>query len=400
MKKLSGIIVLLLAGAALYLALKTSPIDPLAWDAPAAPQMTGVLEPNDTLMKAELLGQGQLHGPEDTAVDSQGRVYAGLADGRVVRLDASGKVETFVDTGGRPLGMDFDAAGNLILADAWKGLLRIDPQGKVETLATEADGVPFAFTDDLDIASDGRIYFSDASSKFHQPDYILDLLEARPHGRLLRYDPSTGKTEVLLKDLYFANGVALSANEDFVLVNETYRYRITRYWLKGEKAGQHEVFIDNLPGLPDNLQGDRKGTFWVALPTPRKADADFLHRHPWLKAQLAKLPRMFLPADRLRAGHRHRRTGQDRPQPARHQRPPPAHDHLGEAGGRPALLRQPGKRPDRPPGDPLKRPRRKARRKRRAKPIGQASRGIEHRSGYLGTSRFCMSGQIPAAGRG
>lgn len=88
MKKLSGIIVLLLAGAALYLALKTSPIDPLAWDAPAAPQMTGVLEPNDTLMKAELLGQGQLHGPEDTAVDSQGRVYAGLADGRVVRLDA------------------------------------------------------------------------------------------------------------------------------------------------------------------------------------------------------------------------------------------------------------------------------------------------------------------------
>ncbi len=152
-----------------------------------------------------------------------------------------------------------------------------------------------ACSEDLDIASDGRIYFSDASSKFHQPDYILDLLEARPHGRLLRYDPSTGKTEVLLKDLYFANGVALSANEDFVLVNETYRYRITRYWLKGEKAGQHEVFIDNLPGLPDNLQGDRKGTFWVALPTPRKADADFLHRHPWLKAQLAKLPRMFLP---------------------------------------------------------------------------------------------------------
>lgn len=45
MKKLSGIIVLLLAGAALYLALKTSPIDPLAWDAPAAPQMTGSSNP-------------------------------------------------------------------------------------------------------------------------------------------------------------------------------------------------------------------------------------------------------------------------------------------------------------------------------------------------------------------
>ena len=295
LKKLLALPVLLLLAAALYLALTPSPIDPLPWEAPEAPPMTAVLEPNDTLMKAELLARGQIHGPEDTTVDAQGRVYAGLHDGRVVRVLADDSVETFADTGGRPLGMDFDAAGNLILADAYKGLLRIDPQGRIEVLTTEADGLPFAFTDDLDIASDGIIYFSDASSRFQQPDYLLDLLEARPHGRLLSYDPSTGETRVLLDDLYFANGVALSANEDFVLVNETYRYRITRYWLKGERAGQHEVFIDNLPGLPDNLQGDRKGTFWVALPTPRKADADFLHRHPWLKAQLAKLPRALWP---------------------------------------------------------------------------------------------------------
>ncbi|AYC33681.1 SMP-30/gluconolactonase/LRE family protein [Pseudomonas cavernae] len=295
MKKLLGLIALLLAAAAVYLALTPSPIDPLAWDAPKAPAMTGVLEPNDTLMKAELLAQGQIHGPEDSAVDGQGRIYAGLHDGKIVRLGSDGSPQTFADTGGRPLGMDFDAAGQLIVADAYKGLLRIDPQGQIKVLATEADGVPFRFTDDLDIASDGRIYFTDASAKFQQPDYLLDLLEARPHGRLLRYDPATGKTEVLLKDLYFANGVALSAKEDFVLVNETYRYRITRYWLQGAKAGQHEVFIDNLPGLPDNLQGDRAGTFWVALPSPRKADADFLHRHPWLKAQIAKLPRALWP---------------------------------------------------------------------------------------------------------
>ncbi|CAD5107720.1 SMP-30/gluconolactonase/LRE family protein [Zestomonas carbonaria] len=295
MKKLLGLVVLLLAAGAAYLAVTPSPIDPLAWDAPTAPTMTGVLEPNDTLMKAELLAKGEVHGPEDTAVDGQGRVYAGLHDGRVVRIGADGAVQTFADTGGRPLGMDFDAQGNLIVADAYKGLLRIDPQGNIAVLATEADGVPFRFTDDLDIASDGRIYFSDASSKFEQPDYLLDLLEARPHGRLLRHDPATGKTETLLGDLYFANGVALSKDEDFVLVNETYRYRIQRYWLKGDKAGTHEVFIDNLPGLPDNLQGDRAGTFWVALPTPRKADADFLHRNPWLKAQLAKLPRALWP---------------------------------------------------------------------------------------------------------
>ncbi|MEO4047365.1 SMP-30/gluconolactonase/LRE family protein [Pseudomonas sp. CAU 1711] len=298
MKKLLGLLALSIAGAGTYLAVTPSPIDPLAWQPQPAPAMTGALEPNDALMKAELLALGQVQGPEDSAVDAQGRLYAGLHDGRVVRI-AEDRVETFADTGGRPLGMDFDAAGNLILADAYKGLLRIDPQGQIEVLSTETDGLPFAFTDDLDIASDGRIYFTDASSRFQQPDYLLDLLEGRPHGRLMRFDPADGTTEVLLDDLYFANGVALSKDEDFVLVNETYRYRIQRYWLKGDKAGQSEVFADNLPGMPDNLQGDGAGTFWVALPTPRKGDADFLQNQPWLKAQLAKLPRALWPKPTL-----------------------------------------------------------------------------------------------------
>lgn len=289
------IVLLLVVAAAAYFALVPSPIDPLPWQAPPAPALSGIMEPNDTLMKAQLLAKGNLQGPEDTAIDAQGRLYAGLQDGRIVQVLDDDSVETFVDTGGRPLGLDFDAHGNLIVADAFKGLLSIDPQRRITVLAQEAEGVPFAFTDDLDIASDGTIYFSDASSRFTQPDYLLDLLEARPHGRLLAYDPASRETRVLLSDLYFANGVALSKAEDFVLVNETYRYRITRYWLKGEKAGTHDVFIENLPGLPDNLQGDRMGTFWVALPTPRKADADFLHQHPWLKAQLAKLPRVLWP---------------------------------------------------------------------------------------------------------
>lgn len=294
MKTLFGLLIVLIACVAIFLAVTPSPINPVAWQAPEAPVMTGVLEPNDTLMKAQLIAKGKVHGPEDTAVDAQGRVYAGLADGRVVRIDGE-TVDTFANTHGRPLGMDFDAAGNLIVADAYKGLLSIDSKGTIKVLTTSAGGVPFMFTDDLAIASDGTIYFSDASSRFAQPDYLLDLLEARPWGRLLSYTPSTGATKVLLKDLYFANGIALSTQEGFVLVNETYRYRISRYWLKGDKAGNHDVFIDNLPGLPDNLESDHAGTFWVAMPSPRKADADFLHQHPWLKAQISKLPRMFWP---------------------------------------------------------------------------------------------------------
>ena len=284
---------------ALYLAwllLSSSPIDPAGWDPPPAPALEGALVPNLDLRKAERLAVGQVAGPEDVAVDAEGRIYGGTVDGRIVRLDAAGgALETFAETGGRPLGLHFDAAGNLVVADAARGLLRIDPQGAVEVLTTEADGVPFRFTDDLDIASDGRIYFSDASSRFDHHHYLFDLLEARPYGRLLRYDPATGTTETLVDDLYFANGIALSQNEDFVLVVETYRYRIQRYWLTGEKAGTSEIFVDNLPGFPDGVSANRRGTFWVACFTVRNSRVDALHPRPDTKAILAKLPKIAWP---------------------------------------------------------------------------------------------------------
>jgi sugar lactone lactonase YvrE len=246
--------------------------------------------PNEKLQEAELIAQGKIRGPEDLAFDAQGRMYTGLEDGRIVRIDGQ-RIDTMIKlTGGRPLGVQFDAQGNLIVCDAWKGLLCIAPDGKVDVLANAADGIPFGCTDNLDIASDEKIYFSDASSKWHLRDYLLDFLEGRPYGRLLVYDPVTKHTTTLIKGLYFANGVALSKNEDFVLVAETYRARIQRYWLKGPKSGTTDIFADNLPGLPDNIDSDRQGRFWVAMVAIRKADTDMVVRHAWLKELVAKLP--------------------------------------------------------------------------------------------------------------
>lgn len=276
--------------------LAPSPIDPAVYEPPTPPALKGVLLPNEDLRASEVLMQGQVTGPEDVAVDSTGRIYGACEDGRIVRLVPEGeghRLETFADTGGRPLGLHFDAAGNLIAADQHRGLLSVSPTGEITVLSTSVGGVPFLFADDLDIASDGRIYFSDASSR--HSDYLYDLLEAKPWGRLLRYDPTSGNTEELLDELYFANGIALSQHEDFVLVNETYRYRIRRYWLKGPKAGTADIFLDNLPGFPDGVSSNRRGTFWVALFTVRNPRADRLHPSPFLKRNLAKLPRSFWP---------------------------------------------------------------------------------------------------------
>jgi len=296
MKKKALIVTLsLITALVLYMALAPSPIDPVAYTPPVKPPLAGVLAPNTALLSAELLAEGRIDGPEDTAVDGAGIVYGGTQDGKIMRVHPGGKLDTFAVTGGRPLGLHFDGKGDLLVCDAYKGLLSIDKQGKVTALATEAEGVPFRFTDDLDVAKDGTVYFTDASDKFFQNDYLLDLLEGRPHGRFLSYDPSTKRVKVLLRGMYFANGVALSRNEDFVLVNETYRYRIRRYWLKGPKAGTSDIFIENLPGFPDNVSANRRGTFWLALFTVRNDLMDRFHPSPALKLLMSKLPRFLWP---------------------------------------------------------------------------------------------------------
>jgi sugar lactone lactonase YvrE len=281
-----GIVILLIIT---LIALK-SPVNPVAYNAQKKPAMTGVLAPNDLLQKAELLVKGKVDSPEEIAADEKGRLYFGTPAGTISRLRPDGVIETFATTGGRPLGMKFDKKGNLIAADAYKGLLSIDSQGLVKILATSAEGVPFKCTDGLDVAKSGTVYFTDASDKFPLKDYLLDILEARPHGRLMRYDPATGKVTVLISGLHYANGVALSKNEDFVLVNETYIYSIHRYWLAGPKAGTSDIFIENLPGFPDNISSNGKGKFWLALFTTRNDMLDALQKYPKIKSLLGKLP--------------------------------------------------------------------------------------------------------------
>lgn len=284
-----------------------SPIDAAGWSPPSRPELAGPLAQNDELVGAEVVAAGRIQGPEDVAFDERGRLYAGSEDGRVYRVTpgegGSEKIEEFADTGGRPLGLRFDAEGNLVVADSERGLLSVSPDGEVTTLTDSVGGSAITYADELDIARDGTVYFSDASTRFDR-GFPYDMLEARPHGRLLSYDPRTGETEVLADGLYFANGVALTPEEDSVLVVESFRYRITRIWIEGPRAGKREVFAGNLLGIPDNLHRAPDGTYWVAMNNVRPALIDRLHPRPFLKEQLAKLgqEKLRAAADRSRYG--------------------------------------------------------------------------------------------------
>ncbi|MCK5585622.1 SMP-30/gluconolactonase/LRE family protein, partial [Candidatus Bipolaricaulota bacterium] len=193
-----------------------------------------------------------------------------------------------LNIGGRPLGMAFDADGNLIVCDLYGRLLAISETGDIEELVSQVGDEPLGLVNDLDIGTDGTIYFSESSTE--TTDTTLDLLEHRAHGRLLAYHPDTRETEILLDKLYYANGVALSPDESFVLVVETTRYRIRRLWLEGPRKGEDEVLLDNLPGFPDGISCDETGTFWLALVNLRNAFVDWMLEHPSLRKIVARLP--------------------------------------------------------------------------------------------------------------
>lgn len=272
-----------------YLVLKRSPIDAVAWEPAASPGLVGPFEANDALSSIQLISIPDGHAPESFTPGPDGWLYTGLKGGRIIRFRPDGSaMEDFADTGGRANGLRFDAAGHLVVADSYKGLLSIDPSGTVTTLAEAADGRPFMFNDGVDIASDGTIWFTDATARFRDGEFHLEMLEGSATGRLLTYDPSTGETQTRVDGLRFANGLALGPDDAYVLINEMLAYRTLRHWIKGPKAGTTEVFIDSYPGLPDDLQFNGKDLFWIAFASERVAILDWVQPHPAFKTLIAK----------------------------------------------------------------------------------------------------------------
>ncbi len=297
MKKRYILLVILLLAFG-YLLFYPVPINPGTWTPPKAPSFEeGDFKSNTKLTAIQHLFDGQCVKPEDIALDSLGRIYTGYEDGRIMRFDGMNDDEgtEIANTGGRPLGLRFDSTGYLYVADCSKGLLKVSMDGEITTLTDSYNGQKFKFADDLDVAADGTVYFSEASTRFGIEDFILDFMEHQPNGMLMAYNPADKSTTIALDKLYFANGVALSPDESYVLVNESAKYRIKKLWLKGEKKGQSEIFMENLPGVPDGIiYGD--GLFWIVFASPRQQDVDDLLSQPFMRKVVVRLPPSLLPA--------------------------------------------------------------------------------------------------------
>ena len=302
MKNVLAAIGVLIASVLVYFLAWPVPVDPVEWEAPDNRGLIDPFGPDDRLYRARAIDLGEHDGPEDVARGADGLFYATSKTGKILRIDGDGNVAVFADVGGRPLGIEAHADGSLIVANAYHGLQRVIADGSVATLIDAIDGQPLVYADDLAIAADGTVYFSEASTKFGAEEYggtyegsLLDILEHGGHGLIIAFDPDTGTARVILDGLNFANGVAISQDQQFLLIAETGTYRILKHWLQGPKTGTTEVLLDNLPGFPDNINNGLDGRFWIGLVAPRNELLDKLSDKPFLRKMVQRLPAALRP---------------------------------------------------------------------------------------------------------
>lgn len=309
MKKAAAILGMILLALGAYLSLWPVPIEPVSWNAPNAPGYTGPHTVNKLLANLKMISLGTEEGPEHIVLARDGKLYTTVASGNILRMnpDGSGQ-EVFANTGGRVLGFDFDAAGNMVAADAIKGLLSISPDRKITVLTDKVGTEPIRYADAVIVAANGKMYVSDASARFAPAKWggtfeasVLDILEQSATGRILEYDPATQATRVVAKGLSFANGVALSQDEQTLFVNETGKYRVWKISVKASNLDvaqsnpQATVLFDNLPGYPDNLMRGLDGKIWLGFAKPRNPTIDKLATQPFLRKLTLRLPRAMWP---------------------------------------------------------------------------------------------------------
>lgn len=284
-----------------YLTLWPVPLTPEVYEPLKAPAFTGDFESNDAMAALELvLLPDAAVGPEDLAVMPDGTVYTTDLAGKLYRID--GEVpELIEDLGGRPLGLKAGPDGALYIADSYRGILRWTGPGRLETLVSEVAGAPLIYANQLDIARDGTIYFSNSTDRFDpellggtKPTSVMTVWEQSNSGYVARRLPD-GTVEKIADGFVYTNGVALSQAEDFLLINETGRARVHKLWLTGEKAGERELFLGNLPGYPDNLERQGDGTFWLAFASPR-LPSEKLMPYPFLRKVTWRLGDLVRPA--------------------------------------------------------------------------------------------------------
>uniref|UniRef100_A0A1I7XUV7 Str_synth domain-containing protein n=1 Tax=Heterorhabditis bacteriophora TaxID=37862 RepID=A0A1I7XUV7_HETBA len=256
------------------------------YELPAPPPLVGPLEINEKLQNVEYILKDQIVGPESLVIEGDS-IYTTLYDGRIVHIrdgEIVGEVRFTKEKNcgsfesehrcGRPLGIRRLNKQEMVVADAYLGIFAVDMKtGGFRHLVKSSipvEGRHMRFLNDIEVLNEDEIIFTDSSYKYDRRHFMHIFLEQVPNGRILLHTVSTGKTRVLIDNLYFPNGIQLHPDGQSIVFSECSMARIRKYSFYNN---QLTTFAENLPGIPDNIRLSDDGTLWVGLAGVRYSGA-------------------------------------------------------------------------------------------------------------------------------
>lgn len=213
--------------------------------------------------------EGPLYKADGTLVccDIRGDAVYSMKPGDGIKERKPGAgVDTLKKPAGRPAGSALDAKGNLVLARFDGSVARLSAKGDLEVLADSFEGKKLNMPNDVIIAADGSVVFTDfgkgdgKASVGHFGVYRIDLAGAKP------------SLSLLTKDVTSPNGLALSGDGKTLFVAE-YGNGTVRSFTVGEAwaVGGAKTLIDlnaqaaggKGKSTPDGLKVDAAGNVWT-----------------------------------------------------------------------------------------------------------------------------------------
>ena len=189
----------------------------------------------------------------------------------IKRLElATGRVEVVWRDTNVANGMVLDGEGRLVVCEQGTfetpaRITRLDRRtGDLETVVDSCGGLPLNSPNDVVVARDGAIWFTDPSY-----GYLQGFRPApRRHDAVYRHDPATGRTTVVAERFDKPNGLAFSPSERLLYVTDNGApHHLLAFAVAGTRLGpSHQVAVGT-PGHPDGLKVDETGRIYASATT-------------------------------------------------------------------------------------------------------------------------------------